>query len=788
MQLVNFLGIAASVVSLGALGAQEHQVNKTFSALPSGQGAEIAPEERLYLAVTLNHVPLHQIASFFRKDGSFYASAQTLRDIGLAVPAAEKAADWVRLDSMPGLQIAYDEAEQRMDLVAPVALLSRPMVDLGYETPVPPHIDPLTRAPGLLLNYDLYGQRYDQARSLSGFTELRLFGVGQGIWRTSNVLRAVSNYAEKGYRNTRLDTSWQWDFPQSMVSLTLGDTTSSAFTWTRSMRFGGLRLSRNFSLQPYRVTVPLASFVGEAAMPSIVDLYINGVREAQHQVAPGRFQVIGTPMLNGAGSAQMVITDITGQSRVVNFSLYNSARLLQVGLSDWSMEIGKVRRRYGINSFSYADDTMVSGSARYGVSNRLTLESHLETRNRLRMGGVGALLLLGERGGVLSTSYAESSSASLRGRQHSMGYEWQGRRASFHLATQQRNDTFRDAASLDGSTLPRRTDQAFAGVNIAYGQLGISYVRQDYWGLPRVRYAGLSWSQTLGRYGHINLGVNRDLTGSSGTTAYVYWSLPLGEHRQIWASSERQVQGNSSTVGTIRSIPSDSDGWGWRAQASAGDPSTGGQAEVSQLTRFGQWRAGVEHWRGQESSALYGGVTGGLLLMQGSLLPMRRVNDAFALVTTDSIPDVPVMLENRFVGKTDEKGQLLVTPLNAWQNNDISIDPLALPADVSVQRTRMDAVPATGSGMLARFPMRVTRIVELSLRGPDGQWIPPGTQVSINPGKQQAVVGYEGRLYLQDPEPGAQIQVSIPSTTCVATLPLTLPEHGRTNLGDLSCN
>lgn len=786
-RVVNFWGLTATVFSLGALGGQEPQWGEAAPAA-SVPDAEISPQgEQLYLAVVLNHVPLHQIAYFVRQHGDFYAHAQTLRNIGLILQDTEKATDWVSLDSIPGLRSTYDEADQRLELVAPVALLNRAMVELGYTAPQPPDIDPQTRAPGLLLNYDFYGQGDGQTRSFGGFTELRLFDSGQGVWRTSNILKAASNANGETYRNTRLDTTWQLDFPQSMVSLTLGDTYSSALSWTRSMRLGGLRISRNFSLQPYRVTVPLASFVGEAAMPSVVDLYINGIREAQNQVAPGRFQVVGTPVLNGVGSAQMVITDITGQSRVINFSLYNSTRLLQRGLTDWSLEIGKARRSYGLKSFAYGDEVLFSGSLRHGLSNRLTVESHAEARDGLRMGGLGALLLLGETGGVFSASYAASRSGALNGKQQSLGYEWQGRRVSFNVATQLRSEAFRDAASLEGSTLPRRTDQIFAGVNIGHGQLGVSYVYQDYWSLPRARYAGLSWSQVLGRYGHINLGINRDLTGNSGTTAYAYWSLPLGDRQQVWASSQHQRAGNSSTVGAMQTIPGDSDGWGWRTQANAGEQSKGGQAEISQLTRFGQWRAGVEHWGGQSRSVVYGGATGGLLLMQGSVLPMRRVHDAFALVSTDGIADVPVMLENRFVGKTDEKGQLLVTPLNAWQKNDLSIDPLVLPADVSVQRTRMAATPATGSGMLARFPMKITRIVELSLRTPDGHWVTPGTPVQILPGDQQAIVGYDGRIYLQDPEPNAQISVPLTTSTCFALLPKELPERGRINLGELPC-
>ena len=38
---------------------------------------------------------------------------------------------------------------------------------------------------------------------------------------------------------------------------------------------------------------------------------------------------------------------------------------------------------------------------------------------------------------------------------------------------------------------------------------------------------------------------------------------------------------------------------------------------------------------------------------------------------------------------------LLVTPLNAYQNNQLGIDPMSLPADVRIDRVNAIATPAT---------------------------------------------------------------------------------------------
>ncbi|WP_198014131.1 fimbria/pilus outer membrane usher protein [Pseudoxanthomonas sp. J35] len=196
---------------------------------------------------------------------------------------------------------------------------------------------------------------------------------------------------ETSSTDVRLDTSWQLDFPERMVSVRIGDGIGGQLDWTRSTRFGGIRVSRDFSLQPYRVTVPLASFAGEAALSSTVDLFVDGIRQSQQQVGPGQFRIDSPPILSGAGQAQLVVTDINGQSRTLSFTLYNARQLLQRGLSDWSFEAGKVRREYGRESFACADDAMASGSFRHGASDWLTLEAHAETTRGLDMAGAGAV-------------------------------------------------------------------------------------------------------------------------------------------------------------------------------------------------------------------------------------------------------------------------------------------------------------------------------------------------------------------------------------------------------------
>jgi outer membrane usher protein len=785
-------GLFGSFAGLAAAAAPQAE---EAPAVPASGAPAVAArgagEERLYLEIVLNRVTLEGAHLFTLRDGRLFAPSATLQEIGVAAVAARDDGAGIALDDLPGAHVTYDAAEQRLMLDVPVALLAAPPAHLGYAPPVAPPRSPEGRVAGLLIDYDVYAERGARYTTVSGWNEFRLFGAGEGLWRTSAVGRF--NLDAEGDHRTgmiRLDSSVTRDFPEPMVRVAVGDAFTGGLSWTRTARLGGVRVSRNFDLQPYRVTLPLASFAGDAVLPSTVDLFIDGIQQPRVPVAPGRFEVHSLPVLNGAGSAKVVLTDITGQQRTVDFSFYSSPDLLQKGLIDGSVEAGYLRRDYGVASFSYADEPFASASLRAGATRAITLESHLESTRGLVMAGAGWVSLVPGIGGVVQGSYAASRHRGRDGRQYGFGYQWQGRRLTASYRSLRRDARFRDVASLQKSLLPLRTDQTFLGIGLGRSQIGASYVRQDLPVMGGVRYAGVSGSLNLERWGTASLNLTRDLDAGTSVDAYLHWSFDFGARSRAWANMERKGGSSSGMVGVGRSLPADENGFGWRAQASMGEQA-GWQAEISRLGTHGQWRAGSVGWRSEamRSTATYADISGALLLMEGHMFAMRRVHDAFALVSTDGIGGVPVMLENRPVGLTNGAGYLLVTPLNAWQNNDLSIDPLVVPNDVNVSLARMAVVPATGSGVLARFPMKHVLAVTFSLRRADGGRIAPGSVVRIEGDAMAAdvVVGYDGEVFAEDPPRGARVWVQSEEGPCVATLPRDLPVNGWLDIGVLSC-
>jgi outer membrane usher protein len=170
--------------------------------------------------------------------------------------------------------------------------------------------------------------------------------------------------------------------------------------------------------------------------------------------------------------------------------------------------------------------------------------------------------------------------------------------------------------------------------------------------------------------------------------------------------------------------------------------------------------------------------------MGGHAFAARNVSDAFAVVSTGRA-DVPVLLENRLIGRTDRDGMLLVTPLNAWQRNRIGIDPMELPADLRLDRVEVQATPQDRSGTLVRFGIEQVRAAVLVLHDMRGQALPVGSRVHLDSGAT-AVVGYDGETYLDTLQELNTVRVDTADGPC--SLRFAYPAGGGVpRIGPLIC-
>lgn len=785
--------LAAAAVSPGMLA-----LPAAAATAPADSGAEIgglgaaddvmlppptpltAPQT-LYLDVTLNGTP-RGLLPFTESAGQLRADPAVLRQLGFAARGDAP----VPLEQISGVVVRYDAAMQTLALEVPLEQLDLPTTELGQARETTPVA---SASPGALLNYDVYASQNEDAGNLALTTEARVFGLGRGVLRSSQLLRTYQEGDGGGWRgeSVRLDSRWELDFPDQALTLTVGDFFSGFVDWSRPVRMGGIQIGRNYGLQPYRVLTPTPSFLGEAVVPSTVELYVDGLRQYNGEVPVGPFQLGAQPGISGTGNAQVVITDAYGRMQTLDFSFYGTQQLLAEGLSDWSAGIGRMRRDYGIRSFSYDDATIGSATWRRGISNRFTAELHAEGGGGVASAGAGGWWQLG-LAGVLNASYARSRRDGRDGGQWSLGYSWNNRVFNVNGSTLRTHGDFQDLGSLQGARPPDVTDQVTAGASLGrLGSLSASYLRLSYPGGDDRRYASVFWNRTFSDRWSAYASFNQNLDESADRSLYLSVSASLGRNRQSNLALQRNGDRNLYTVDVSQPVPGDGSqgGYGWRVQARHGDDGTGGLAEIGWLNRIGRYSAGAA--RQGDSTFAYANASGSLVWMGGHVFAAREVPDAFAVVSTDGVAGVPVRLENRPIGVTDRNGLLLVTPLLSWQRNRLSIDTLDLPADMRAERVDAQVTPRQSAGLGVSFGLRRTRAITLVLQDAAGQPVPAGSQVRL-PDQRSATVGYDGEVYLEDLPTRARLQVDTPEGGCVVEVPLaSATGSAPVRLGPLRC-
>jgi len=732
------------------------------------------PQDELYLEVTLNDEATGLILRFTQGKTGLRSSVQNLRELGLD-PAlfGVAGADEFDLDTVKGLSYRYDAAAQSIalrvsdELRTPLALEARNTRKAG----------PATVTPGIVLNYDDYMQLGKDGR-LALFHELRYFNA-DGVFSSTGVVNL--DHQQRQY--LRYDSTWTHSDPDTLRSWLAGDYISGALTWTRSVRMGGLQWRKSFDLRPDLLTYPVATLNGSAVVPSAVSLYVNGVRQVDTTVPGGPFIINQVAGISGAGLATLVTHDATGRAISTTLPLYVDTRLLAPGLDDYSLEVGALRHGYGSDSFGYEHSPAASASLRRGVSDSLTLEAHGEAGVGVANGGAGGLLRLGQAG-VVSGSLAGSAGRG-NGGQLSVGYQYLSGRFSLDTQSTRASARYGDLGSIQGAPVTSASDRVSVTRSLFAGQsISLSYVGYRAPDVAPARVASLNYTATLPGGVSANLSAFRDLHQHQVSGVFFSLSMAFGAVSAT-ASSGHQDGVRSRTV-TLSRAPDFGGGVGWALQSGTQGATALRQAQLQYLGRDGL--ATVQSTSNGSSRTTAVDLNGALLLMDGSLQPARQVGAGFALVSTEGVAGVPVLQENREIGKTDGSGHFLVPNLNPYLSNEVSIDTAGLPVDARIAANRLTVVPARLSGVLALFKVEHYTAASVVLDDAAGKPLAVGTAVLHVESGASAIIGYDGMTFIDHLQPLNHLRIGSGAGQC--TVEFAYQSHadgGLPVIGPLVC-
>jgi len=714
----------------------------------------MSEDQVLLLDVQVNGHAIGKIGEFTLRRGQLMARPEELRDLGFRVPASLVAGPdgLISLNDIPGFLWSLDQRNLALHVTVSDSRLLPTLLQPGGRQSLEDR-RVIESGTGLTMNYDTVSTFTNGQAGGTGSVDMRAFSP-KGILSSGWLAYAGATPSVSGKNTTvRLDSAYTFADVNSLRRYSLGDFITGGLSWTRPVHLEGAQINSDFSMRPDLITFPLPTVSGSAAVPSTVNILADGNLVVSNQTASGPFQVPQLPVVSGAGTISMTVTNALGQQVNVTQPFYASSTLLAPGLKTFAVQSGLVRRNWGTVSNDYG---RIAGAAiiRRGWTQRFTAEASIEGTDGARMAGAGGVLQIGHLG-VVNFSAAASGGSARAGGQLSAGAQRIGRVFSMGGSALIANRSYRDIASMNGDGVQRKLYSAFGSVNLrGFGSLGGAYAESDQDAAPKAiplsvvlaqgsKILTANYSLQIHRVS-VYASEFRSIGGSNQTNGFqVGVTIPLGRRNSVSVSAasdgsaQFQVQKSAAQVGD----------WGYNGYLSAGNNSHE-FGQVQYKSPVGLFTAGVDRSAGQTTVRMES--QGAVSLVDRGVFPSNTIFDSFAIVDTGPVHHVHVLQENREVGKTDSSGRLLVPDLRAFDLNRLAIKPTDIPADVTLENATRELRPQDRSGVVVKFPVKVSHAALLRLVDETGAPMPLGSTATLRATATAFSIGYDGDAYIEN--------------------------------------
>jgi outer membrane usher protein len=290
--------------------------------------------------------------------------------------------------------------------------------------------------------------------------------------------------------------------------------------------------------------------------------------------------------------------------------------------------------------------------------------------------------------------------------------------------------------------------------------------------------------------------VSRTVQDLTPPSTQVFFSVSmLLPYRTIVEAQAGSGSGGSAGFGQLsatRSLPQ-GPGIGYRLAARAGDGALA-EAELKGQNRYAYGEVLHDELDpfGARRPYTSAQLASSVVLLDGHLYPSRPVEGSYALVRTEGAAGVQVFLQGQDQGRTDSRGDLLVTGLQPYLGNRIAIRDSDLPLDFRVDEVERVVAPRQRGGSVERF--RVSRQISVTGRLAlvvDGVAIAPEWgEVAVEVPGRRAVspVGQGGLFWLEAIPPGTHdALLRWEGRLCRFAFEVEKDAAGTVDLGEVRC-
>jgi outer membrane usher protein len=553
---------------------------------------------------------------------------------------------------------------------------------------------------------------------------------------------------------------------------------------------GGLTVSRDFSLEPYFVQFPTQSMTAAVSSPSTVEIYVNDRLVRQERVDPGLVDLRNLPLVTGQNQTRVIVRDSFGAEREVTGGYYVTASLLAPGLHDYQYSVGLRRSGLGVLSANYGAPVAVARH-RVGLTPWLTAGGRFEADQTMMSGGptMNVRLPIGEVEGAAAMSRVTGMNlAAVRGSAMRMSYQFTSRSISAGASVARTSSSYATSSLVPGQPRAELEQSLFVSVPLAsIGSVSVNHSLFDSGESGARQQTSLSSSIRLFRNTNMLASASRIRTavGTASLQATVGLTVNLGRRTLVTTSASRDAHGMGTFAEVQRSAPFTTGlGYQLRGETIGTRRIVSGAAQYQ--SDFGRYEVRHDGTNATVSAA------GALVAIGGSLHATRPIRNSFALVQVPGVDEVRTYSSHQEVGKTNRRGNVLITDLFPYYANELSIADTDIPLDYKVSDVNIQLAPPYRGGAIVRFPVqKIQQTIGTIVLMVDGSPRTPAYgELAVTVGQEQALspVGADGQFYFDSLPPGRHAAaVTHGGETCRFTLEIPAVATDLVDLGVTRC-
>lgn len=654
--------------------------------------------------------------------------------------------------------------------------------------------------PGILLDYNANtnataGQAENQNKNASVNGTL---GANYGAWR----LRAdyQGSYSNSPRSKTRQQFDWSRVYmyralPTWLATLGAGENTVTSDLFDSWNYTGVSLLSDERQLAPkLRGYAPQINGIAETNAKVTVSLQGRVIYETT--VPPGPFTISD---LSSAlrGTLDVKVTEQNGSVKTFQVSAAQVPYLTRPGQIRYKLYSGRSRNSY----HTVEGPVFAAGELSYGLSNLLSVYGGSVLSNGYNSVALGAGADLRSMG-TISADMTEAI-AQPDDKKRYQGKSW---RVSYSKRFAESNTDVQFAgyrfSDRDYRTMQQFLDMRYRGNTTGQSKelytillnknfsdsgtsVGLSYNYQTFWNQSNSSYYSLNANQAFSAFGLNNLSASLSATrtqfaesGRMDNAVYLRLSVPLGQGYLNYSGGYEQ--GNVSQTVGYNNYLSNGDSYNVNAGLRNGDE-TGNDAQFNgYYSHYGdrsRMSANMSTVNGRYVSAGLSADGGVTLTGKGVVFhPGGSNGSTRMLVDTDGVEDVP------FDGgrvRTNSSGLGVVTDLNSFYKNDISVDVNGLNDETEARGSHAEAALTDGAIGYRKFDVlsgvRLFAVMTLE----DHSVVPFGVSVIDKKGRELGIVGDDGIAWLSGVQSGEVLTATWDETTCETKVPEKLESLGK---------